>query len=154
MATSEPVTILLVEDDLGHARLIEKSLRRSRITNELLKFDNGQEVVDYLFSQLENSEDTLSHPALILLDLSLPILDGFQVLERLKADDRTQHIPVIVLTTMDVPDQINRCYDLGCSLYLTKPVRYEEFAEAIEKLGFFLSIVSAPASQPKTLSQT
>ena len=151
MATSEPVTILLVEDDPGHARLIEKSLRRSHVTNELHRFDNGQAVIQYLFRDLDDSTDEPGNPLLILLDLSLPVLDGFQVLERLKADACTQHIPVIVLTAMDVPDQVDRCYALGCNIYLTKPVCYDEFVQAVEKLGFFLSIVNAPTGQQRTL---
>ncbi len=83
----------------------------------------------------------------MLLDLNLPRLDGYQVLTRLKADERTRHIPIIILTTTDEPQEIERCYALGCNVYVTKPVEYDEFAEAIRKLGLFLSIVKIPVGK-------
>src|SRR5262245_46950446 len=93
------VTIALVEDDPGQARLIERNLRRAHITHEILTLRDGQAAVDYFFGE------GLSRPLplLLLLDLNLPGLSGFQVLERLKADARTKHIPVICLTTTDNP---------------------------------------------------
>jgi CheY-like chemotaxis protein len=143
MPDTEPVTILLVEDDPGHARLIERNLRRSWIVNAIITLPDGQAAVDYIFAE------GLRHPMplLILLDLNLPVLDGFQVLERLKADERTKHIPVICLTTVDDPRDIARCYALGCSVYITKPVDYAHFAEAIHQLGLFLSIVKIPSGE-------
>jgi len=140
MPDTPSVTILLVEDDPGHARLIERNLRRARIVNEIIMLPDGQAAVDYIF------DEGLRHPAplLILLDLNLPRLSGFQVLERLKTDKRTKHIPVICLTTVDDPRDIERCYALGCSVYITKPVDYAHFAEAIYQLGLFLSIVQVP----------
>lgn len=140
MPDTQPVTILLVEDDLGHARLIERNLRRAHITNEIMHFSDGQAAVDYLFG--EGLRRPL--PMLILLDLNLPGLSGVQVLERLKADARTKHIPVMILTTTDNPQEIERCYALGCNVYITKPIAYEHFAEAIHQLGFFLAIVKVP----------
>jgi len=81
---------------------------------------------------------------LVLLDLNLPVLDGFQVLEKMKGDPHTQPIPVIILTTTDNPQEIMRCYELGCNVYVTKPVDYEQFSEAVTKLGLFLSVVQIP----------
>ena len=143
MPDTEPVTILLVEDDPGHARLIERNLRRAHMTNEIITLSDGQAAVDYLFGE----ERRRLLPLLILLDLNLPVLDGFQVLERLKADERTKHIPVICLTTVDDPRDIARCYALGCSVYITKPVDYAHFAEAIRQLGLFLSVVKVPSGE-------
>lgn len=140
---SKPVTILLIEDDPGHARLIEKNLRRARLNNEIIIKTDGQQAVNYLFETHAN-EGASALPLLVLLDLNLPLLDGYQVLERIKTDHRTRHIPVIILTTTDDTVEINRCYDLGCSVYITKPVDYEQFSEAIRKLGLFLSVVSIP----------
>jgi CheY-like chemotaxis protein len=80
----------------------------------------------------------------MLLDLGLPLIDGYTVLERVKHDERTQHIPVIILSTVDVPAEIERCYALGCNVYITKPVEYEQFVEAIRQLGLFMSIVQMP----------
>ena len=142
---SEPLgTLLLVEDDPGHARLIERNLRRALITNEIVTLSDGQQAVDYLLKEHTYTGARHALPLLLLLDLNLPQLDGFQVLTRLKADARTRHIPVIILTTTDEPYEIERCYALGCNMYITKPVEYEQFAEAIRKLGLFLSIVKLP----------
>ncbi len=138
------VTILLVEDDPGHARLIEKNLRRANITNEIIVLDDGQKAVDYIFCEGDYKDIKCPEPLLILLDLNLPVLDGVQVLERIKSDDSAKHIPVVVLTTTDDAIEIDRCYELGCNIYVTKPVNYDRFAEAIRKLGLFLSIVHVP----------
>jgi CheY-like chemotaxis protein len=144
MGTQQPVIILLVEDDPGHALLIEKNLRRAGIANEITVLDTGQKAIDYLFKEgaYENGQHQL--PPLILLDLNLPVLDGYQVLKIIKSDDRTRMIPVIVLTTTDNPHEVSRCYELGCNVYITKPVEYEKFSDAIRTLGLFLSIVKVP----------
>jgi CheY-like chemotaxis protein len=135
------VTIVLVEDDPGHARLIEKNLRRAHITNDIVVLHDGQEAVEYFFPAGEEEADGRTMPMLVLLDLNLPGLDGYQVLARLKADERTRRMPVIILTTTDDPRDIERCYSLGCNAYITKPMEYERFTEAIRKLGLFLSVV-------------
>jgi CheY-like chemotaxis protein len=144
MLAEQSVTILLVEDDPGHARLIERNLRRAHITNEIITLSDGQQAVDYLFKEHTYAGATHTLPLLLLLDLNLPQLDGYQVLSRLKADERTRHIPVVILTTTDEPYEIERCYALGCNVYITKPVEYEQFAEAIRQLGLFLSVVKSP----------
>ena len=144
MENQVPVTILLVEDDPGHALLIEKNLRRARIANDIIKFDNGKKAVDFLLKEGDYHADTHPAPLLILLDLNLPILDGYQVLKIIKSDMRTRQIPVVVLTTTDAPHDIVRCYELGCNVYVSKPVDYTEFSEAIRNLGLFLSVVKVP----------
>ena len=138
------VTMVLVEDDPGHARLIERNLRRAHITNDIVVLRDGQEAVEYFFPEGKGMAAGRVMPLLVLLDLNLPGVDGYQVLARLKADERTRRIPVIILTTTDDPRDIERCYDLGCNVYITKPVEYEQFAEAIRKLGLFLSVVQVP----------
>jgi CheY-like chemotaxis protein len=147
MVAEQSVTILLVEDDPGHARLIERNLRRAHITNAIVTLGDGQQAIDYLFKEDTYAGATHALPLLLLLDVNLPGLDGTQVLARLKADARTRHIPVIILTTTDEPYEIQRCYELGCNIYLTKPVEYAQFAEAIRKLGLFLSIVQLPLGE-------
>ena len=144
MTTIEPVTILLVEDDPGHARLIEKNLRRSNVANEVTVLRDGQRAVDYLFSEGEYAGVEPPSPMLVLLDLNMPVLDGYQVLKRMKSDARTKRIPVIILTTTDDRREVERCYDLGCNVYVTKPVDYDQFCKAIRKLGLFLSVVTVP----------
>ncbi|MGA2436261.1 MAG: response regulator [Bryobacteraceae bacterium] len=136
----EEVTILLVEDDAAHARLIEKNLRRSNIANEIVKCTDGQQALDYLFHDGVQSHSTGRY--LILLDLNMPGVNGYQVLERIKADTKTRTIPIIILTTTDDAREVKRCYEMGCNVYITKPVDYDNFAEAIRRLGLFLTIVS------------
>lgn len=145
MPSEQMVTILVVEDDPGHARLIERNLRYSNITNEIVRIGDGQEALDYLFGEGKYAGLNHTSPLLMLLDLNLPVLDGFQVLQRMKSDERTRHIPVIMVTSSDDTHDIAKCYELGCSVFLTKPLAdYRQFAEAIRKLGLFLSIVRVP----------
>ena len=147
MSSKPSLTIVLVEDDPGHARLIERNLRRAHITNDIVTLSDGQQAVDYLFKECTYAGATHALPLLLLLDLNLPGLDGYQVLTRLKVDKRTRHIPIIILTTTEEPDEIERCYALGCNIYLTKPVEYAQFAEAIRQLGLFLSMVKLPLGE-------
>jgi len=140
----QEVTILLVEDDHGHARLIEINLRRANITNPVITVTDGQAALDYLFGEGARSGEGPLGPTLVLLDLNMPVLDGYQVLERMKTDERTSRIPVVVLTTTDDPREVERCYRLGCNVYVTKPMDYDQFSQAVHKLGLFLSIVAIP----------
>ena len=144
MGNLNEVSILIVEDDDGHARLIEKNLRRANITNGITRVHNGREALDCLFSEGEFAGKERPSPLLVLLDLNMPVMDGYQVLGHMKADPRTQRVPVIVLTTTDDAREVSRCYELGCSVYITKPVEYERFSEAIQQLGLFMSIVTVP----------
>jgi CheY-like chemotaxis protein len=144
MPTYRSVTILLVEDDPGHARLIEKNMRRSNVTNDIVIATDGQQALDFIYSEGEYAGRTSPSPLLILLDLNLPVLDGYQVLERLKSDEHTQRIPIIILTSTQDPREVERCYELGCNIYVTKPVDYEQFSQAIAKIGLFLSVVTIP----------
>jgi len=142
----QAVTILLIEDDPGHARLIAKNLQRAKISNEIITLTDGQQALDYLFGTDANGNHT-PMPLLVLLDLNLPVVSGYQVLEQMKSHERTRHIPVIILTTTDDPQEIRRCYELGCNVYVVKPVEYTQFAEAIQKLGLFFSVVTVPATR-------
>jgi CheY-like chemotaxis protein len=137
---SSAVKIVMVEDDHGHARLIEKNIRRANISNEIVHFDEGGAAIDYLFSD----EVRANGPMLILLDLNLPDMSGTDILARVKGDERLRRAPVVILTTTDDKVEIQRCYDLGCNVYITKPVDYESFADAIRQLGLFLSVMQSP----------
>jgi CheY-like chemotaxis protein len=137
---SSSVKIVMVEDDQGHARLIEKNIRRANIANDIVHFADGGSAMDYLFSD----EVRLNGPMLILLDLNLPDMSGTEILSRVKGDERLRRAPIVVLTTTDDKVEIQRCYDLGCNVYITKPVDYESFAGAIRQLGLFLSVMQAP----------
>lgn len=137
---SHAVKIVMIEDDHGHARLIEKNIRRANIGNDIVHFDSGEAGLEYLFE----SEVGRSGSLLILLDLNLPDMSGTDILEKVKSDENLRRAPVVVLTTTDDKHEIQRCYDLGCNVYITKPVDYESFAVAIRQLGLFLSVMQAP----------
>lgn len=143
----EPVVILLAEDDDGHATLIRRNLARAGVRNELVHVKDGQEALDYLFCRGRHAGRTLEAPLLLLLDIKMPRVDGIEVLRRVKHDERTSKVPVIMLTTTDDPREIERCYELGCNVYVTKPVEYERFVEAIRRLGMFLEVVILPRYQ-------
>jgi CheY-like chemotaxis protein len=137
---AQPVTIIMIEDDEGHARLIEKNIRRAGVNNEIRHFLDGTSALGYLL----DSEKREHGPLLVLLDLNLPDMSGIDILGRIKQDDRVKRAPVVVLTTTDDQREIQRCYDLGCNVYITKPVEYETFAQAIRQLGLFLSVMQVP----------
>jgi CheY-like chemotaxis protein len=145
--THQPVNIVMIEDDEGHARLIEKNIRRAGISNTINHFLDGTSALDYLFRSPEGP--ALNGPALILLDLNLPDMSGTDILTRIKDPaSPLRRTPVIVLTTTDDRQEIQRCYDLGANVYITKPVDYENFAVAIRQLGLFLSVIQVP--EPET----
>ncbi len=136
------VNIIMIEDDEGHARLIEKNIRRAGIANAIRHFVDGTTALDYLFHAPDGPAN--NGPALILLDLNLPDMSGIDILGKIKADTRLKRTPVVVLTTTDDKQEIQRCYDLGANVYITKPVNYENFARAIQQLGLFLSVIQVP----------
>jgi CheY-like chemotaxis protein len=144
MTSHQPITILLVEDDPGHAVLIEKNLRRAGISNDIVTLNDGQSAVDVLLKRDSSLSDAHADPLVILLDLNLPVLDGYQVLKIIKQDERTKRIPVIILTTTDNPSEVAKCYELGCNAYVTKTVEYGAFCKAIQNLGLLLSAINMP----------
>jgi len=144
---SVPVTIILAEDDDGHAALVQRNLERAGVLNGFLRVRDGQELLDYFHGKGEHAGLERSDSMVILLDINMPRIDGVEALRQLKADPATRATPVIMLTTTDDPREINRCYDLGCNVYITKPVDYEGFTEAIKRLGMFLQIVKQPRSE-------
>ncbi|MFM0552256.1 response regulator [Paraburkholderia sediminicola] len=162
MSHGETVSIVLIEDDDGHATLVERNLRRAGISNGFVRFRDGQQALDYFFGPAPSPADAVASstadpadsaiPAredlmnfVVLLDLKMPRVDGFEVLRRLKESPQTAAVPVIVLTTTDDPREIARCYELGCNVYITKPVEYDAFIEAVRRLGFFLQVVKLPS---------
>ncbi|HEY1687199.1 MAG TPA: response regulator [Tepidisphaeraceae bacterium] len=142
----EAVNIILVEDDDGHATLIERNLRRAALTNNFLRLKDGQEALDYFSKPDPCGKSELTPGCLVLLDIKMPRVDGVEVLRRMKANPKTATIPVIMLTTTDDPREIERCYQLGCNVYVTKPVEYEAFLEAVKRLGLFLQVVKLPVT--------
>jgi DNA-binding response OmpR family regulator len=141
---SQPVTIIMIEDDEGHARLIERNIRRSGINNEIVPFTNGTAAVNYLFGRDGTGNDHKGRALLILLDLNLPDMTGIDILRRVRENRYLKTAPVVVLTTTDDSQEIKRCYDMGCNVYITKPVNYDSFANAIRQLGLFFSVIQVP----------
>ena len=143
MNQHQTVGIVMIEDDEGHARLIEKNIRRAGILNDIRHFTDGGSALAHLFDAPDGP--ARNGPAMILLDLNLPDMSGTDILARIKGSDGpAKRTPVVVLTTTDDAREIQRCYDLGANVYITKPVNYESFAQAIRQLGLFLSVIQVP----------
>lgn len=143
----QTVCIVMIEDDEGHARLIEKNIRRAGVTNEILPFTDGTSALAHLFGPDGTGEPSAGRAFLILLDLNLPDMTGVDILAKVKANPYTKRFPVVVLTTTDDRQEIQRCYDLGANVYITKPVNYESFANAIRQLGLFFSVIQVPEAE-------
>ena len=136
--------LIMVEDDAGHAALIQKNLQRAGVAKPIVHLQDGAEALEYFFHE---GKTTDAEKQLVLLDLNLPKVDGYEVLRRLKEDEKTRNIPVIILTTTDNPREVNRCYEMGCNVYITKPISYENFSDSIRKLGLMVSVVKVPITQ-------
>jgi CheY-like chemotaxis protein len=143
MGVTKEVTILIADDDLGHVRLIEKNLHRAGLHNPVERFENGQDILDFLFGRGPRQR-AREACYLILLDVRMPKIDGVEVLRQVKADLELRKVPIIMLTTTDDPREVEKCHSLGCSNYIVKPVDYDKFAEAIKQFGLFISLVQVP----------
>ena len=133
------ITILMAEDDPGHASLMRRNFLRAGLQNEILHFEDGQAVMDFL--QDPNDKERLSHPYMLLLDIRMPKLDGIEVLERIKHNELLRSIPVVMISTTKEPETVRRCYELGCSNYIVKPTSIGQFAKVITELGKTLQSV-------------
>ena len=143
---TKEVTILIAEDDDGHAELICDNLRESGVHNPIIRFGNGQEALDFFFGPPHADLPRREHGRayMLLLDIRMPKVDGVEVLKQIKQDPELKNMPVIMLTTTDDPREIRNCYALGCSCYVTKPVDYQKFSEMLTRLGLFLMVVQVP----------
>ena len=142
-----PVCIVMVEDDDGHAKLIERNIRRAGVNNEIVAFADGTNALRFLFGPDGSGEASAKRHLLVLLDLNLPDMTGVDILAKIKSNPHLKRSPVIVLTTTDDRAEIQRCYDLGCNAYITKPVNYENFANAIRQIGLFFSVMQVPETE-------
>ncbi len=139
------IVILLAEDDAGHTALIKRNLKRAGLANQMLHFEDGQEILNFLFKTDGGPQRESGTGYLLLLDIRMPKVDGVEVLRQIKQDPELRKLPVIMLTTTDDPREIERCHHLGCSNYIAKPIDYDKFVEAIKQLGLFLMVVEVPA---------
>jgi CheY-like chemotaxis protein len=145
-----PKPVLLVEDNPSDIALTRRALEKSRISNPLLVVEDGVDALDYLFGKGAHAgRDPTDFPALILLDLNLPRVDGLSVLKQLRADPRTRRAPVVVLTTSTEEQDLARSYDLGVNSYIRKPVDFSQFAHAVEQLGLYWLVLNEPPPKPK-----
>ncbi len=148
-------TILIAEDDDGHAALIEKNLRRAGVEKPCHRLRDGRETLDYFFGLEPLSQGKTAHRYLLLLDINLPRINGIEVLRRMKEHEVFKRVPVLMLSTTDNPQEVEACHSFGCNFYLTKPTEPETFAQAIIRLGAFLDVVTVPTirlSTPSTIS--
>lgn len=144
----EMLTLLLAEDDDGHAELVLSSLREAGVKNPMRRFRDGQELLDFLEGALRQSEPEAAKSFLLLLDIRMPRMDGLEVLRRMKADPVLRTLPVIMLTTTDDPREVEACYQLGCNGYVVKPVGFASFSETLHRLGLFLSVLRVAKIPP------
>ena len=141
--TTSP-TILIADDDEGHAILIRENLEAAGLRNPIRHFRDGQAVLDFLLRDRARADG----PFLVLLDIRMPKVDGIEVLRRIKADANLRKAPVIMLTTTDDAREVTRCHELGCNVYLQKPVDYDRFSDAIRRLGQFVPLLHVPRLTP------
>ena len=138
--------ILLVEDNPSDVGLTQRALAKSHVANELVVAEDGQEALDYLFGAgAYAGREVTELPALVLLDLKLPRVDGLEVLRQIRADDRTRRLPVVILTTSREEQDVAQSYDLGANSYIRKPVDFTQFAQAVEHLGLYWLVLNESA---------
>ncbi len=148
MMTGARFTILLTEDDDGHAALTRRNIERAGFRGEVVRMRDGQELLDSL--DKERDHTLAGRRLVVLLDIRMPRVDGFEALSRIKSNPRTQPIPVYMFTTTDNPAEISRAFHLGCNAWVTKPVAYEAFAATVGRLCEFLQTAQVPAWTPES----
>ena len=140
--------ILLVEDNPSDIGLTQRAFARSHVANELVVAEDGQEALDYLFAGGKYAgRDVSDIPALVLLDLKLPRVDGLEVLRQIRADQRTHRLPVVIMTTSKEEQDVAQSYDLGANSYIRKPVDFKQFVESVEHLGLYWLVIERAASR-------
>ncbi len=146
--STDGIEILLVEDNPTDAELTMRALKRKNLINRLLWVKDGAEALDFLFAKGEYSDrDPNDIPKLILLDLRMPKVDGLEVLQEIKDDERTKRIPVVILTSSKEDRDIVESYKLGVNSYVSKPVEFDEFIDAVSTMGFYWILINKPPSE-------
>jgi two-component system, response regulator len=139
-------TILLVEDNPDDEKLTVRALKKNNVANAVVVARDGVEALDYLFGTgTYAGRDTRVMPSLVLLDLKLPRLDGLEVLQRLRADERTRRLPIVILTSSKEDQDLAESYKLGANSYIRKPVEFEQFSEAVRQLGLYWLVLNETA---------
>jgi len=139
------IEILLVEDNMDDAEMTIHALRKNNLANKLIHMKDGEEALDFLFGTGNFiGRDVNLKPSLILLDLKMPKIDGLEVLERVKSNEATKKIPVVILTSSKEDPDVSKCYELGANSYIVKPVEFESFMKAVSELGMYWMILNQP----------
>ncbi len=143
------VELLLVEDNMNDAELTIRELKKHNLANNLFHVKDGEEALEFIFGtgRYAGERKAESSPRLVLLDIQMPKVNGIEVLEKVKSDERTKRIPVVILTSSREDPDIQRCYNLGANSYIVKPVNFENFAESIKSLGFYWLLLNQPPSR-------
>lgn len=137
--------ILLVEDNPSDVKLTKRALEQNQITNELIVAEDGQEALDYLFATGRYADRNVRDlPAVVLLDLKLPKIEGLEVLQRIRANELTRLMPVVILTSSDQEQDMIASYNLGANSYIRKPVDFHRFTEAVRTLGLYWLLLNEP----------
>lgn len=137
-------TILIIEDNSDDEMLILRAFKKCNLTNKIYVVHDGAEALDWLFRTGAYEGRNNSNPAVILLDLKLPKIDGLEVLRRLRADERTRLLPVVVITSSDEQEDMIRSYDLGANGYVRKPMEFSEFSKAVSQIGLYWLLLNEP----------
>ena len=142
----ENTKILLIEDNPMDVELTRRALQKSNVTNELMVLEDGVEALKYFFGVDDKGGCSIEDlPVVVLLDLKLPKIDGLEVLRRIRDNDKTKHVAVVVLTSSSEEKDIIASYNLGANSFVRKPVKFAEFADAIRQLGLYWLILNQPA---------
>ncbi|MFY9310005.1 MAG: response regulator [Bacteroidia bacterium] len=144
MKNSE-IEVLLVEDNMGDAELTIRALKKNNLANKLIHLENGADALDYIFAQGIYANRIIDNiPKVILLDLNMPKVGGIEVLQKIKSDERTKKIPVVILTSSKEDPDIEKCYNLGANSYIVKPVEFDNFVKAVDELGLYWFLLNQP----------
>ncbi len=145
MEKIQTLEIILIEDDMSDAELTIRALKKNKMVNNLVHLKDGKEALDYLFSTGEYAGRIPGqYPYLILLDLKMPRMSGIEVLKKIKSEEVTKHLPVVVLTSSKEHPDVKECYRLGVNSYIVKPVEFENFSKAVTQIGFYWLLLNHP----------
>jgi two-component system response regulator len=145
------VEILLAEDNVSDAELTIRELKKHHLTNNLFHVRDGEEALDFVFAtgKFAGLRNVSYPPKVVLLDIQMPKVNGIEVLQKIKSDERTKLTPVVMLSSSKEDPDIQKCYQLGANSYIVKPVDFENFAEAIKNLGFYWLLLNQPPANKK-----
>ncbi|TDF36345.1 response regulator [Alteromonadaceae bacterium M269] len=143
---TDEVSVLLVEDDDGHADLVMWNLEKAGIQNPLYRVKNGQQALNFLLKQEEFMDAEIPSPdnLVMLLDINMPVMDGYEVIKFVRSHEGTRLLPIVMLTTAEDKREVTKCYELGCNLFMKKPIEHSELTSLIQQLGAILAPMRVP----------